>query len=131
MIDTNVLLRFLRADHPKHSAASRVLFERAAAGSCMLLVPEIVIAEAVWVLSSFYKAKRGAIAETLTVLIEHPGISCPGSPILRDALHRFSTTRVDFADCYLAALAKATGTSIASFDGDFDEFDDVPRLTPP
>ena len=42
-------------------------------------------------------------------------------------LLRFASTKCDFLDCYLAALAAASGDHIATFDRDFDRFDDIKR----
>ena len=70
LLDTNVIIRFFTGDHPAHSPRTRNLFSRAAAGDVTLLVTDLALAETVWVLQSFYKLDRGAIAAALKDLIE-------------------------------------------------------------
>ena len=69
LLDTNVIIRFLTGDHPAHSPRSRSLFTRAAAGDVTLLVTDLALAETVWVLQSFYKLDRGAIAAAESIAI--------------------------------------------------------------
>ena len=129
-IDSNVLLRFLRADHPEHSPAAKGVFEAAAAGRCVIVLDAIVIAEAVWVLSSFYKTERGEIASALSGLIVQPGIECMDGEAVSDALDRFAAQNLDFIDCYLASRSVAGREAIVTFDGDFRKFADVLALQP-
>lgn len=129
-IDTNVLLRFLRGDHPQHSPASRSLFESAGAGRCILVLDAMIITESIWVLGSLYKTERTRVAEVLGALLTHPGIRCDDHEIVLDALDRFAVHKVDFVDCLLAARAAAGGEPVVSFDADFRRFDDVMVFTP-
>ena len=130
LLDTNVLIRFLRGDHAKHSPAARVLFSDACDGKCVLILTEVAVAEAVWVLHSVYDIEREQIAEGLSKVIISTGIRCMRRDEMLDALARFASTKCDFLDCYLAALAAASGDHIATFDRDFDRFDDIQRWEP-
>jgi predicted nucleic-acid-binding protein len=125
LLDTNLLLRFLLADHTTLSQKAEHLFQRAANRECLLILTALGLAEAVWVLSSYYKLQRKQIADNLAKLIVRVGVQCPEQSIILDALQRFTATNCDFYDCYLAASAVASGTSIASFDKDFAKFADV------
>ncbi|MEO1009587.1 MAG: PIN domain-containing protein [Planctomycetota bacterium] len=129
-IDTNVLLRFLRADHAEHSPAARSVFDAAGAGRCVIVLDAIVLAEAVWVLSSFYKTEREDIASALAGLLVQPGIECADADVLADALDRFAAQNLDFIDCYLAARSVDGGEAIVTFDGEFRKFGDVLALQP-
>jgi predicted nucleic acid-binding protein len=73
-IDTNIIIRFLTGDDLKKQAACANLFERVAKGELHIVVPEIIIAEAVHVLSSpkLYKHNRQEVAELLTPLLQIP-----------------------------------------------------------
>jgi predicted nucleic acid-binding protein len=75
LLDTNVIVRFLTGDHRAHSPRSRSLFARAAAGGVPLVVRDLALAETVWVLQSFYKLDRAAIAAALKDLIESARVS--------------------------------------------------------
>ena len=74
LLDTNVLLRFLRGDHAQHSPAARGLFSDACDGKCVLILTEVALAEAVWVLDSFYQTEREQIAEGLRKVIISAGV---------------------------------------------------------
>ena len=130
LLDTNVLIRFILGDHDKHSPAAQKLFADACDGKCALLLTEVVVAEAVWVLHSFYNIKRNLIAEGLSKVILSAGIRCMKRDAMLDALERFASTTCDFLDCYLAALAAASGDYVATFDKDFDRFHDIRRWNP-
>jgi predicted nucleic-acid-binding protein len=125
LLDTNVLLRFLLADHDELSPRAARLFQRAADRECILILTDFGIAEAVWVLTFFYKLERMPVAETLAQLLVRAGVHCPDRDAVLDALARFKATKCDFYDCYLAAQAVAFGVSIASLNKDFSKFKDV------
>jgi predicted nucleic-acid-binding protein len=125
LLDTNILLRFLLADHDELSPKAACLFQRAADREYLLILTDLGIAEAVWVLTSFYKLERKPVAESLAKLLVRAGVQCPDLDPVLDALARFKATNCDFYDCYLAAQAVAFGAGIASFDKDFSKFKDV------
>ncbi len=129
-LDTNVLLRFLLDDDKKLSVLAKKLFREAESGACQLVLTDVALAEAVWVLTSFYKIESHIVAETLSKLIEKSGIHCEHAAELSDALRRFRDTKCDFFDCYLAALAVKSGDGVASFDRDFRKFKDVALWNP-
>jgi predicted nucleic acid-binding protein len=125
LLDTNVLLRFLLDDHAEFSRAAAGLFQQAANGKCLLILTDLCIAEAVWVLISYYKLERQTVAESLAKMIVKGGIQCPTLEPTLDALARFKDSNCDFFDCYLAAQASALGVGVASFDKDLRQFGDV------
>ena len=130
LVDTNVLLRFLLEDHRELSGKAIGLFKGAAEGKYALILTDLALAEAVWVLTSHYKIPHQEVANTLTGLITRPGIRCWNTELLLDTLARLESTGCDFLDCYLAALAKASGDTVASFDEDFKRFQDVKLWKP-
>jgi len=130
LLDTNVIIRFLTGDHPAHSPRSRNLFARGAAGDVTLVLTDLALAEIVWVLQSFYKLDRSAIAAALKDLIESAGIEVENKAVLLSALRNFAQTDVNFVDAYHAAIAAVESIAIASFDRDFDQFAGVQRVEP-
>ena len=79
LADANVFLRFLRNDHPQHSAASKKLIEEAAAGTVILRVPEIVVADIFYTLTApLMKIPRPAAARQLAALLHQAGMRGPG-----------------------------------------------------
>ena len=130
LLDTNILIRFILGDHDTLSPAARKLFDEACDGKCALILTEVAVAEAVWVLHSFYNIKRNPITECLSKVILSAGVRCMKRDEMLDALNRFASTKCDFLDCYLASLAATSGDHVATFDKDFDQFDDVRRWKP-
>ncbi len=130
LLDANVIIRFLRADHPDHFERAKVLFEQAESGYVRLVLLDTVLAEVIFVLTSVYEVKRADVAETLRPFLFHSGIECPGREVLDDALSRFVTKSVDFLDAYLAAQALALNVPVSTFDKDFRKFKDVEAEAP-
>ena len=64
-VDANVLLRFLTGEPPQLAERALRLIQRAEQGEITLRLSPIVVAEVVWVLSSFYRYSRAQIAEVL------------------------------------------------------------------
>jgi predicted nucleic acid-binding protein len=124
LLDTNVILRLLRADQPSHHAEARRLFEQAREGKLRLLVPTLVVAEVVFVLQGFYRLDRAEISELLRDLVATPNVVLFEAETVVRATEIFGARRVDFVDAYLAALAEETRTTrLATFNKrDFRRF---------
>ena len=86
LLDANVIIRFLRADHPDHFERSKQLFEQAESGDVRLVLLDAVLAEVVFVLVSVYGAKRTDVADNLRPFLFHGGVECPGRKVLDDTL---------------------------------------------
>jgi predicted nucleic acid-binding protein len=130
LLDTNVVIRFLTGDHPKHSPRSRKLFARAAAGEVTLVLTDLALAETAWVLQSFYSLDRRAIAAALEGVIESAGIEVENCAVLTSALRHFAQSGVNFVDAYHVAVAAGESIDIASFDRDCDQFAGIRRIEP-
>ena len=129
-VDANVVLRFLTGDPPEMAAKALELMSRAEKGDIGLRVSHLVVAEIVWVLSSFYKYDKSQIAETLISFLGADGIFAENLTLLIQALQDMAEKNVDFVDAYLAALARAQEESICSFDNDFEKLN-VRWVSPP
>lgn len=128
ILDANVLVRFLVQDVPQQAKAARKLVEQAESGALLLVVDPMIIAETVYVLTSFYKKPREDVAVALLAFVQSDGVAVGEESRLVDALRRFQRTSVDFADAWLAASAAETHREVASFDRDLDRFSDVKRF---
>ena len=82
LVDTNLIVRYLVQDHEKHARAAAKLFDACDRGDVVVVVLPVVLAECVFVLESFYRHPRTAIASALGGLI-----SSPGAEIGEVALH--------------------------------------------
>jgi predicted nucleic acid-binding protein len=130
-LDTNVILRFLTLDPRPQALAALRLVERAGRGECTLLVDEVVVAEVIWTLKSFYKRTKPDIVEVLLRFLSTDGIDSRGGVAIEHALVIYDAYNVDFADALLAARAKTSvDSAICSFDRDFDRIAGVVRIEP-
>jgi predicted nucleic acid-binding protein len=124
-LDANVILRFLRNDDPKQTAAAASLFQKAASGTAALFISAVTINEVFFALTSFYKLTPRAAAETLLEFVRAGAVEFEHEGSLVDALERVIAENVDFGDAYLAAFARTQDDVIASFDADLRKFKDV------
>ena len=126
-VDTNVLIRHLTGDPPEMAARATALL---AAGEELLLA-DLIVAECVYVLESFYEVPRARVAELMRAAIALPSIRVTDEPSLLRALEVYELERLDFAEAYLVAQAEATGVgAIASFDRSIDRVANISRREP-
>jgi predicted nucleic-acid-binding protein len=96
-----------------------------------LLLTDLVLAECVYVLESFYEVERQRVAELMRSAIAFPSIETVDTSILLRALEIYELDRLDFAEAYLVAQAEATGVGkIVSFDRSIDRITTVTRREP-
>jgi predicted nucleic acid-binding protein len=126
-VDTNILVRHLTGDPPEQAArASRFL-----AAVDELLLADLVVAEVVYVLESFYEVPRARVAELVRAIIAFPAILVLDPAMLLRALEVYETARLDFAEAYLVAQAERSGVgAVASFDKAIDRVTTVRRVEP-
>jgi predicted nucleic acid-binding protein len=126
-VDTNVLVRHLTGDPPAQARRATAFLERADE----LLLPDLIVAEVVSVLESFYEVGRTRVAELLRAIIGFRAVVVVDAPLLLRALEIYEVNRLDFAEAYLVASAEATGVgAIASFDPTIDRVPTVRRIEP-
>lgn len=101
------------------------------AGEGPLLLADLVLAECVYVLESFYEVGRARVAELMRAAIALASIETVGTSVLMRALEVYELDRLDFAEAYLVAQAEATGIGeIVSFDRSIDRVASVTRREP-
>jgi predicted nucleic-acid-binding protein len=124
-LDANVLIRHLTGDPPVQARRATALL----AAADELLVPDLIVAEVVFVLESFYEVKRQRVAELVRAVIGFPAIVVVDAPLLLRALEIYEVDRIDFAEAYLVASAEVSGVeTIVSFDRSIDRVGTVRRL---
>lgn len=115
-IDTNILIRFLRADHPQLSPKAKEIFLKAQKGEIKIYLDEIIVAEAVWLLTSFYKLKKEEISFQLQELVSQEWIVSPRKKIILDSLSLYSTGNLHYIDCWIACVSKSVSGELRTFD---------------
>jgi predicted nucleic-acid-binding protein len=93
-----------------------------------LLLTDLVVAECVYVLESFYEVERPRVAELMRSAIALPSIQTTDPATLLRALEVYELEGLDFAEAYLVAQAEATGVNeVLSFDRSIDRLTSVTR----
>lgn len=130
-VDTNVFLRYLTADDKEKYGRCRALFERAIAGKEVLVTTDLVIAELVWTLLSYYKVPKEEVIENVSIILNSPNLNVKNQKVLMEALLLYSIKAIDFIDAYNAASMKNDRIEgIYSYDRDFDGVEFVERVEP-
>lgn len=107
-LDTNSLIRFFTNDEPKKALKVKNLLKK----EKEIFIPEVVFPELEYVLAGTYKTDRKKIVEVFRFLVSQPNIK--SGRILKTAVEIFERTKLDMADCLIAA--HSLKGKLASFD---------------
>ena len=126
-VDTNILIRHLTGDPPAMAERATAYLEN----ESELLLTDLVVAETVYVLESFYEAPREQVAEAMRSLVGLSSVITVDPALLLRALEIYETDGIDFAESYLVACAESTGVNrVASFDRSIDRVGTIERVEP-
>lgn len=103
----------------------------ALAGPESLLLTDVVFAECVYVLESFYEVPRERVAELMRAAVGLSTIETVDRSLLLRALAVYELDRLDFAEANLVAQAEVTGVGVVlSFDRSIDRVGTITRREP-
>jgi predicted nucleic-acid-binding protein len=126
-VDTNILVRHLTGDPPEMAARATAYL----ANAPELYLADLILAETVYVLESYYQAPRELVATAMRSLVAMGSMLTVDPALLLRAIEVYERDRLDFAEAYLVACAESTGIScVASFDRAIDRVDTVQRIVP-
>ena len=126
-VDTNILVRHLTGDPTEMATRATAFLD----GESELLLTDLVVAETIYVLESFYEAPREQIAEAIRSLLAFESIIIVDLALLLRSVEIYETERLDFAEAYLVACAESTGINrVASFDRSIDRMGTIERVEP-
>jgi predicted nucleic-acid-binding protein len=121
------VIRHLTGDPPEMAVRATA----ALAGEETLLLTDLVLAECVYVLESYYEVEPARVAELMGSAIALPTIRTIDPVLLLRALEVYEVERVDYAEAYLVAQAEATAVNeILSFDRSLDRIETVTGREP-
>ena len=116
-LDANIFIRYLTNDDPAKADRVEKLLEQAASGKVRLLTTELVIAEVIWVLESFYKLNNIAIGPMVKAILATPGLEVINGALVEKAVEHYLAHNIDFIDGYIAAVMERYHVSeIFSYD---------------
>jgi predicted nucleic-acid-binding protein len=111
IVDANIILRYLLNDHEELSEKATVIIE-----NNEVLLPNVVIAEIVYVLEKVYEVKNEEISDILLELFKYTNIVVNDIEVLEEAFILFGKRRLDFVDTLLYAYNKVKGYEVYTFD---------------
>jgi predicted nucleic-acid-binding protein len=116
-VDTNVFLRFFVRDVESLYYKAKELFEKAERGEVKLETSEMVIAEIVWVLESYYGFTKKEIEEVVETILEARSLKVANHARFKEAIKLYSSSNIDFIDAYNIAYMKVRNyQKVATFD---------------
>ncbi len=126
-LDTNVVVRHLTGDPPRQARRATALL----AAADELLLPDVIVAELVFVLESYYRVAREHIVDLVRAVLGFPAVVVVDESLLQRALEVYETDRVHFAEAYLVACAERAGVRrVVSFDRSLDRVQTIERIEP-
>ena len=130
-LDTNIFIRFLTDDVPEKVDACEEIFKKAVEKQETLFTTELVIAEIVWVLESFYELQKNEIQDKVEKILNTPNLICPHKDLILNALILYSEKNIDYIDACNALILKENGIEeLYSYDKHYDRIDWLTRLEP-
>ncbi|WP_446223859.1 PIN domain-containing protein [Nocardia sp. IBHARD005] len=126
-LDTNILVRHFTQDPPEMGRRATAILGR----SEEFYLPDLIVAETVYVLQSVYRVPRPEVAALTRAIIGSRNISTDDPAVLIRAVEVYEHHRLSFADAYLVALAEADpDSSIGSFDKGISKVGTARRIEP-
>jgi predicted nucleic-acid-binding protein len=121
------VIRHLTGDPPEMAARATA----ALAAAEELMLADVVFAECVYVLESFYEVERPRVAELMRSALALPSVKTLDRASLLRALEVYEIDRLDFAGAHLVAQAESTGVNtILSLDRTVDRASTITRQEP-
>ena len=116
-VDTNVFLRFFVRDVESFYHKAKELFEQAENGKVKLETSDVVIAEIIWVLESYYGFSKNEIKDIIDAVLETKNLRTANHSRVKDAINLYEAGKMDFIDAYNIAYMKAKDfMKVATFD---------------
>jgi predicted nucleic-acid-binding protein len=116
VVDANVIVRFLVRDDETLYQRSKVIMTSILEGRQEAIIPDIVIAECVYVLQRLYKVPRDEISKHLRAILSYPGIVMDNHTAVAKAFDLYEHHNVSFVDAMCASIALERDCSLATFD---------------
>ena len=130
-LDTNIFIRFLTDDVPAKADACEKIFKKAVEKEETLFTTDLVIAEIVWVLESFYELPKKEVQDKVEKILNTPNLICPHKDLILSALVLYSEKNIDYIDACNALTLKEKGIEeLYSYDKHYDRIDWLTRLEP-
>lgn len=116
-IDTNVLVRFLVADHKTQTDRAHAFLGQSRSQGESVYISTLVLCETAWVLRSVFSRSRTEILEVIGRLLDTDVFQVEAEDAVRAALQSCRSGKGDFADHLIGHMNLAKGChSTVTFD---------------
>lgn len=112
LLDTNLIIRFLVNDDPSKVSQVEKLLRNNKNKNILL---DTVIAEIVWVLTSYYELDKEDIIEKMQALIHVDTIEC-NTLLISRALLLWEIHTISYIDAYLVAVSQLGNMTLYTYD---------------
>ncbi len=103
-VDTNLLVRLIVRDDPKQVEAAEAFI----AGGAW--VPQLVLAETIWVLDAVHERSAAQLAAAIEMLLNHAHLSLQDADVVGRALAQYRLRpALGFSDCLALEIARKAG----------------------
>ena len=131
-LDTNIIIRFLTRDDEALCLKAEDIMRGINEGSITAVCDPVILAEAVWVLSSFYRQSKADISKALAAIVKLDSVLVPNKSRYILALDIFGNTNAHFGDaCACAAALECCEGRLFSFDRKLSKIDGISRSERP
>lgn len=123
-VDTNLLVRLIVRDDPKQVEAAEAFI----AGGAW--VPQLVLAETIWVLDAVHERSPLQLAAAIEMLLNHAQLSIQEADVVERALTQFrARPALGFSDCLVLEVARKAGhLPLGTFDRGLSRLEGAQRL---
>lgn len=130
-VDANVILRYLTNDVVEQGKQAEELLKRVETGNEDVFLPDIILADIIWILEGYYKQAREDIREWITAILSLQGLIFSDKDTALNALDIFVDKKTDWSDAFTSSqMLQQEITEIYSFDKHFDRIDGIVRIEP-
>lgn len=116
VLDTNIILRYLLADNEELSVKAKKYFIQAEAGKYKLYLDEVILAETIWVLGSYYEQDKKKIVPVVRKLVNQDWIVMGKKTLCNQALETWLREDVSYIDSWVYSLSREKGVELETFD---------------
>lgn len=118
-------------DLPRKADACEKIFRNAIAKKETLFTTDLVIAEIIWVLESYYELPKEDVQDKVGKILNTPHLICPHKDLIIEALTLYCQKNIDYIDAYNALVLKEKGVEeVFSYDKHYDRIDWLTRSEP-
>jgi len=122
-LDTNIFLRAIVKEDKKSFSECHTFLRLIEKKKIQAFTANIILAEIVWTLGSYYKFSRREILTTLRGIQSIKGLAMIDKHNLSVTLEMFEKSSVKYVDCLISSLPMilAQKSTVISYDNDFDK----------